>query len=131
MLLAPASLPAGSDLAQNNELLLGLGPCLCSFVEQACLLPSADPLCRPDSCACPGLVDGGRVLDWLLVSAGSCATTNLHFTMIESDDACGTRLRELCGGGGSGCEVCCGQNQHVLRAAGCTAVRCADFCAEA
>lgn len=45
--------------------------------------------------------------------------------------ACAKALERICGGARAfqQCEVCCGQHQHDLRQAGCTAAHCSTFCA--
>lgn len=47
-----------------------------------------------------------------------------------SDVACADALERICGVARAfqQCEICCGQHQHDLRQAGCTAGHCASFC---
>ena len=46
-------------------------------------------------------------------------------------DQCADALQRICGGAPSlqQCALCCGQHQHDLRLAGCTAAQCSSFCA--
>ena len=109
----PNRILGGPDSSSNNISSLAFENCSIGGIDVGTLLRTGDPAFNVTwSSVSQITVDGQRIT--------------------PPDDACVRQLEVACGehtGDVQACGICCGQHQHALRAAGCSDVDCAAFCA--